>query len=177
MSIKTQEKQIAGRRYVVTQLPATRAIKLLRRLGHVLGPALAKAVGSSRGNLSIATLDVGSLSDAVALLFDRLSESELEYLMRELLSTAQVLTDDKWVQLSTGLAGTQPYDAIFAGDLAGLFGCMAFAIEVNYGDFFGVLRGSLQAQMGASRSAESSTSRTGGPSGDSSSNTSEVSTK
>lgn len=169
MAIKTLEKVIGGRNFRVSQLPVTRAIKLLRRLGHAIGPALAKAVGASKGkDLSIATLDVGSLSDAVALLFDRLSESELEYLVRELLSTAYLQDGDKWILLSKGPgANDQPYDILLAGDLAGLMGVMAFAVEVNYGDFFGALRGSLQASAMVSRSVESSTSQTDGQSGDS----------
>lgn len=163
-----EEREIGGRRVLVAQLPASRALKLLRRLGHVLGPALAKAAGASKGTLSIAALDVGSLSDAITVLFDRLTEPELDHLMRELLSTAQVMVDGKWVQLSAG-SGPQPYDVTFAGDLAGLFATLGFAIEVNFGDFFAVARGALQAHRAGSPSAGSSTSTSAGPSGESSS--------
>ena len=163
----SQEKMIGGRRCMVAQLPVTRALKVLRRLGSTLGPALAKAAGASKGaSISLAALNVESLADAVALLFERLTDAELDYLLRELLSTAQVMGEgDKWLPMIDPVSGAALYDGIYAGNIAGLLALLAFAVEVNFGDFFVAIRGSLQAQMTASRSAESSTSPSAGLSG------------
>jgi hypothetical protein len=145
MSTATLERDIDGRRYAVTQLPAMRALRLLNRLGRIAGPAL---VGLVEG----ASAPPGALGLAAEGVFERLSDEELEALVKELLSSARV----------DGKELLPQFDLHFQGRMGTLFRVLSFALEANYGGFFGDLVAAGRA-MQASRSAASSTSH--GPPG------------
>lgn len=138
MPIETKEKIIGEATYRVSQLPAMRAFKLLTRLGKVAGPALAAMKGG---------LDA-DLGEAAKALFDRLSEDEVEQLLRQILETVQVTEEGKTRQMLTG------FDIIYAGDrMVEVFEVVKFALEVQYGPIFAALgavasRPALQAAGG-----------------------------
>jgi hypothetical protein len=163
MGLVRQERLIDGSTFSVTQLPAMRGVKMLNRLFRVLGPPAARALGgvnvaelASRG---LAGLDVGALAEAVPLLADRLTEAELEALVRELLETATI----------DGRPLMPTFDLTMQGRVGTVLKLVGFALEVNYGSFFDVLGGAARAATTASHSGGSSTSPRPGPSGVSSS--------
>lgn len=138
MAIKTQEKTIAGRQFRCQQLPARRAMRLAVKLGRLFGPAVTKALGGAGPKATIADLNVGGLSEALTLLFERLTESEADLLISDLLASTFIqAADGTWVELLPVL------DLELAGNLKAIFGALAFSVEVNFGDFFGVVRGAL----------------------------------
>jgi hypothetical protein len=137
---ESREASIDGIAVTVKQLPAKRARNLLRRLLAVAAPAVTKALG---GASEIADIDLAALSDAAVLLFDRLPESELDAIYGTLLEECT---------LSTGVQGATDFkigtyaqmaDDMLAGKLFTEAKIVRFALEVNYGDFLGAMKGSL----------------------------------
>lgn len=164
MGIARQERVIDGQTFSVTQLPAMRALKMLSRLVRTLGPAAARlmdgaasaggALGSGLGGL--AQMNVAALGQAVTVLTERLTEAELESITRELLETATV--DGRLLMPS--------FDLTMQGRMGPVLQLLAFALEVNYGSFFGVLAASATAEAArASSSGASNTLRMAGPAG------------
>lgn len=128
---KTEERTFAGENgssvvAKTTQLPALRSFKLLARLSKLVGPAL--------GSLKDIKLkaDVAALVPALMRLSETLDPDEIEGLAVQVLEGTIVVTGGRAVPL-------QSIDAIngaCAGDLMLLFRLMAFAVEVNFRDFF-----------------------------------------
>lgn len=157
--LRTETREINGKKFQISQLPAMRALRLSTRLGKLFGPPLAKVAGTSPTTQGIASVNVGALAPAIASLFETLSESELESLTRELLCTTMVEHDGAWVELF----GHSPvFDLVMGGDVLGIFKLLYAAIEVNYSDFFGEFRGIVAAGAKAFRSVESKPSKTDG---------------
>jgi hypothetical protein len=155
---KTRSIQLNGHTFNVTQLPAMRALKLFQRLGKTAGPALAHGLASAATMVNDEEPDLSGLAVAVGMLFDRLSESEVEGLTRELLASATY--DGSSMVMSN-------FDALFQGELPSLFKLLAFALEVNFGNFKDVLTGLVrmgQAQV-FSLNASARTSKRAGPLG------------
>lgn len=140
MALHTQEKQIGESVYVVTQLPAMRALKLSARISRVVGPAMAKAVPAGGKG----AIDVGGVAQA---LFDRLDPDELEKILRELLGTAT----------TGGQAVMETFDIAFAGKLEDAVALVAFALQVQFGTLFTALV-SAAASLGAQPAESGSTS-------------------
>lgn len=144
--IETKSKLIDGVTVQVTSLTATRSYKVFNVLAKALGPALLKALSGAKsteemasGGLSLGSIDVTGLADGVGILLDRLSPGEWDALVKELFETAYIIKDGKQLPFM------QVFEIEFAGKLFSLFKAVQFAVEVNYGDFLGVLRGA-QAQ-------------------------------
>ncbi len=136
MARKTESRDIDGLGFSVTQLPGMRAQKMLPRLGKILGPAVAKLGGMAKG---LGGLDVGALGDAAEALFSTLTPEEYESLTRELLETAQVTQEGKTAPLM------RQYDDVMAGRVMTGVKLLAFALEVNFGDFLPVILASANA--------------------------------
>jgi hypothetical protein len=136
MAINTQERTIDGRTYTVQQLPARKALKTLNRLGKVFGPALAQAataVGSS-AKLDIAAIDVAKLGGAVEALFANLEDADLDHFVQTFLESSLVDGAPLYAQL----------DVVFMGKIDGLLKLLAFAVEVNFGNFMRGLGGAVR---------------------------------
>lgn len=129
--LETQTKTIDGHKFTVTQLPAMRGLRMFRRLGSAVAPAIARAVESAKAG---GDLELASAASAVDLLFSKLTEDELEAITRELLS--QSTMDDM------ALFPSQ-FDLKLSGRIETVLKLLAFAVEVNYRGFFDALRGVL----------------------------------
>ena len=128
----------------VQQLPAMRAVKLSRRLIQVAAPAVAA--------LKDLTADASVLGDAIAGALAEFSEKDLEALIKDLLETATVEQDGK-------LAKVMPlFDSLFGGKIFTLYKVLAFALEVNFADFFEPLR-ALNVKSDAEESLKLSQSK------------------
>lgn len=124
----TQTRQIGEHTYSVSQLPARRALEMFGRLGKSLGPALFEAI--ARGGQVDPDADamdlVAALAPALGSVFSRLPPGELTALADELLEPA---TCD-------GAPIKPQFDLLFQGQILALLRVLAFAVEVNYADFF-----------------------------------------
>lgn len=109
-----------------TQLPAMRAYKLICRLAKLFGSSL----DSLRGVGFKA--DVKNLLPVLTELFNNLDEDEAEKLALKILAGTLVVGNGKAV----GLTSADAIDGVFSGRLLMMLKVMAFALEVNYRDFF-----------------------------------------
>ena len=161
-----QIRKIDGHTVQVQALPVFKGqrlfVRLLKTVGGSIGPALA-ALASS-GSKGLGDID---LSQHSPTMFSALSPEELEGITRELL-TGAVLDPHGKPQDLLSVA-----DIVFQGSVLTLLKCALFAVEVNFGDFRGIVVGMLddarrKAQSKASPSLGSNGSPTSGPSGGSS---------
>lgn len=127
--IETRERDIDGIHLAVSQLPAMKALRLSATLGKLFGTPLARAL-STIDITNIGASDVTAVGAAMLSLFEGLSPDQLEALTKELLGPA---TADGKPLLAT-------FDLVFAGKVDTIYKVLGFALEVNYGSFFDVLR-------------------------------------
>lgn len=140
--LDAHRKRIDGVEYEVRMLPATRATKLLVKLGKMLGPAFA-AIARGEGGID-REIDGALFAGAVSALFASADPDEVDAILKELAEVT--LADGK---------GLRPiYDIHFAGKIGRLMKWAAFALQVQYEDFFGAL-GSVLAEAGLSSAMES----------------------
>ena len=119
--IETKEKAIGQSNYMVTQMPAMRAVRMQARLLKLLGPSFAAMVASDASNPD------SCLPAAVSMLVDKLDEKTFETLVLDLMQGVR----KDGVELTK-----QSIDLDFAGRLNDLFLVMQFVLEVNFSDFF-----------------------------------------
>jgi hypothetical protein len=136
MAIEVKQKEFTTSRGVlvmhVTQLPATRAMKLLAKLGKLLGPSLAKVVAAARGG-SLLQLDADTLTGALSGLFEQLTDSEIDSLVTDLTRGTVAATPEGQTVPVSG----REFDSLFQGSLLEGFRFLGFVLEVNFQDFFG----------------------------------------
>lgn len=125
--IKTEDRQIGKVTYSVTQLGFKKSREVFARLTKMLGPALGLLLnGGSEGA-------AGALEAVCA----QVSEADLEYLCDVFAECTMVkMPDGKRAKLSA-----DAQELLFGGALVDCFKWLAFALEVNYGDFFDVFKG------------------------------------
>jgi len=128
--LKTEMKEIGGLRFTTTQLPAMRGFKLFTKLVKVAGPILG-ALGELDPEASMA-----SVAGPLAAGLQNLDPEEVVSLSLEILvNTSAVVTDqtgDRKIELTT----RENIDKVFNGRLRTLLEVLAFAIRVNFSDFF-----------------------------------------
>ncbi len=125
---KTETRVFDDMAVTVQQLPAMRGVKLSRKLMTVAAPVVGALQGLSLDK------DVSTLGDAVAKALEQFSEKDLDELIRTLLETAKVETEGR-------IAPLMPlFDGLFAGKILTVYKVVAFALEVNFADFFEAFR-------------------------------------
>lgn len=137
MAIEQRQKEIKGTTYVCTQMPSFRALDVFESLATIAGPALGAVLGG-------AGLETDTQAVAVAL-FSRLGGGKLRALAKDLLESVEVVTEGKKRPMLTG------FDAEYGGRIFEVLQVMAFAAEVNFGDFFDGARGLFAPQALASK--------------------------
>lgn len=155
--IEAKDISLGGVTYRVAQLPATKALKLSHQLARILGPALLRAgaaIDRKGGKLLESKIDFGQLSDAADLLFRNCDEVTFESIVKT------VLTDQLVMVQGATVVRIDPamFELQFAGQMKTLFRLIAFALEVNFADFFDDLRpllAALQAKAAAAKAAAS----------------------
>jgi len=167
MPREPQTRVIDGHTVQVQALPVFKGqklfVRLLKAVGGSFGPAFA-ALASS-GSKGLGDID---LAQHLPTMFSALSPEELESITRELLTGAVL---DPHSEPRNLLAVC---DIVFQGSVLTLFKCAMFAVEVNFGDFRGLVLGMLTdarrktEESKASPSPGSNGSLTSGPSGGSS---------
>ena len=135
--LETKERLIGSHRYYVTELPSSQARALLIRLVQIAGPVLASMLedgGLMEGDTiaKVSQMDTHTLARMVRDFAGKVKPEDLEYLCRVLGDTTEVSTE----------AGQVPLDLekqeihFSGGNLNLLFRWLAFALEVQYADFF-----------------------------------------
>ena len=131
-----QHKVIDGFTIQVQALPVFAGqrlfVRLLKAVGSSIGPALASLASS--GSKGLGDID---LAQHLPTMFSALSPEELEGITRELL-TGAVLDPHGKPQDLLSVA-----DIVFQGSVLTLLKCAMFAVEVNFGDFRGIVVGML----------------------------------
>ena len=129
--LDAKKQMIDGVEYEVRMLSATRGTKLLVKLGRMLGPAFAEL---ARGEGGIdREIDGALFAGTVSALFASADPDEVDAILKELAEVT--LADGK---------GLRPiYDIHFALKIGRLMKWAAFALQVQYEDFFGALAGVL----------------------------------
>ncbi len=119
-----------------TQLPPMRAMPLVTQVGRLVGSALASGATEIAGK-KLAEIDFSKLGAVFAGVCAQLEGDELSKLTRALLSntSAELEIDGKLRRVE--LRNDDVINSVFAGRFFTLFEVLAFAIEVNFGDFFG----------------------------------------
>lgn len=144
--MRTSDKRtIDGLEFTTTMLPARRASRLGARLLRLAGPVLRRLGGIKMGD------DVGELIPALFVIFETISDDELESLQAEILCGTSVkmkLPGDKQAR-NVDMVDGDMIDLIFTGRLATMYKAMKFAVEVNFSDFFDVLRSAAAKKKAA----------------------------
>ena len=135
MGLKTETRIIGGVKVKTTQFSALRSFRLLSRLGKVLAPSLAKVAGVDF-NSGVENMELSSFLPALTDLLGNLDPDEGQKLIRDLLAGSTAEVDGKLFPLDTD----EQITLAFGGDLPALLSAARFALEVNYGDFFGAVR-------------------------------------
>lgn len=147
MALKTETKEIGGVTYVIGQVPATRSVKLLARLGRVLGPAIGEIAKLFEGvdlksgkGIAAADIDLSRAGDVLKALFLGLDDAEIDGLLRELFSNVAATSATEAGGFLGAFEGDlKKIDAHFSGNVDRLFRVLFASLEVNFGGFFDVL--------------------------------------
>lgn len=140
MGPKTETREIAGQRWMVTQFPATEGFAVLQELGKIAGPTVGHGVGALRGGGGGVLDDAGGIAavgGAVSGLLMRFSDPSTMALVKRLLR--DVRCDEAEV--------VPQFDMIFAGRYEVLAQVLAFVVEANYKGFFDWLVGGWSGVM------------------------------
>lgn len=137
MAIETQEKEINGDRYTVTQLPARRAIRLKAKLIKILGPVIAQIFVTVTDAKSSEASQKTNMVKAVELLGANLNEVDFENTIVEILQGVR----KNGIELVPAII-----DLEFAGEIDVLYQVVWFVLEVNYASFFQMIRSGNQSQ-------------------------------
>jgi hypothetical protein len=128
MGRKQIDSEIDGVKFRVTTLPFGKSKGLLVFLGKKVGPALSALAGS---------LTLESAVPALAGALENLNESDLDHVMDVLTADACVVLPDGRTPL---LCHADVREEVFGGRVLLFFRFLAFALEVNYADFFAAAR-------------------------------------
>ena len=131
-----QERVIDGVTYSVYMLPPKTAMDLLVDIGKVVGPSvgtLVDAASSKGGAAALLEMSVTSefFSKAASELFERMDKSVLRSVIDQLAK----------VSMADGVKLESTLDIHFRGKLGTMFKWLAFALQVQFGDFFNALGG------------------------------------
>lgn len=131
--IEPRKKTIDGLDFELSQLTAWRAMETLTRVTKYLAPGLdaisAAGKGSKEAGISALVKGLQGLSNN--------SPAELRALTEVLLESCVVTWEGKTARLLPA------FDVVMQGRILTVFKLLAWALEENYADFFGVLKSGL----------------------------------
>lgn len=145
---RTETRTIAGLEVTTVQLPAMRGSRLRFRVLRTIMPALA-TLNEFRGKSmdEIMASDVGKLLPALRHVVEQLDDKAQEsFLLEVLLCTNVISIDESGKRIVVELTSASFVDLAFGGDVDALWQTFAFALEVNLGGFFDVVRDALKAR-------------------------------
>jgi len=131
--IETKEKVIDELNVKVVQFGARRGLKLKMKLIKTFGAPLLKMIdGMGVKTTEIkevmnSDINLGAMGEGLNLLFTKIDEDVAEKIIDEIL--AGTFIDDKEVKVV--------FDQVFSGNFLTMYKVIGFALEVNFGSFFG----------------------------------------
>lgn len=135
--IEKKEKQIDDLKVLVVQFGARRGLKLKIKLLKMFGAPLLQMINglglkTSEINTEIKSImeqdvDLGGLAEGLNSLFSKVNEDQAEQLIMEILSST-FINDQEC---------TKVFDEVFSGDYLTMYKVIGFALEANFGSFFG----------------------------------------
>lgn len=133
MGLETKDKQIGRYTYEVTQLGFKEGRAFLARVFKILGPVVSELVKGGAKVSDVLNKDGRGAAGAIFEISQQLSEADLTYACGVMgKKSCVVLEDGKKPQLSDEFM-----ELHFAGHYDEMFKWLLFAVEVNYGSFFG----------------------------------------
>lgn len=144
---RQETREIGGREVTVKSLKMGPGRELLVRIFGVAFPAIADAL---RGGADMRALAGGArLSAVIGTLLGgvggRLDNALVDHVAHTLGAVSTAKLDGAQLSLATEVMR----DTVFDGDYMAFFEWLAFALEVQYRDFFGGLQARTKAAMGA----------------------------
>jgi hypothetical protein len=139
----TKTREIAGLTFEVTEESFANGRTLLVLIGKIAGPSLVKLLSGAK---SLAEFNAeADLSGAILAALEQITDARLSEIEAVLAKSTRVLFDD----------GRTPFletckEKAFAGPerWTRYFGWLKFALEVNFGSFFGSLSAFVPARKG-----------------------------
>ena len=132
--IKSESKIIGGYEYKVTQLPAMLGLFMSKRLIVLLGPIVGELLASTdNGKKSFDSLDVGKVANTLATALKELSDDDLQDIINKLFYNTTVK-----IGMQESLLMPQ-FNELMADRFLDIFTLLAFAIQVNFGNFTSAL--------------------------------------
>lgn len=122
--IKQKTISIGGEEFLLSTIPATKGIKLLKQLTKLIGPSFTELLKAGDED-SEGTSPMGV---AMEKLFDNLDTVDVESLVKELVASS-----------ATKGSMSINFDMEFAGDYGKLFMLVKEIVEFNYGSVFTLL--------------------------------------
>jgi len=117
--IKQKTCTIGGEEFLLSTIPATKGIKLLKQLTKLIGPSFTEILKGAEDK------DSNPMGLAMEKLFDNLDAVDVESLVKELVASS-----------ATKGSMSINFDMEFAGDYGKLFTLIKEIVEFNYGSVF-----------------------------------------
>ena len=126
MAREVETKRIDDEKYACRMMPATKGQKVLIRLTELVGrPALVMTAGVIRSEGEVEVHDIIELGTRI--IFERLTDDEADATIKDVLDG---------VMVENGGEVLKNFDEHFRGRIMHLYKVFAWALEVNYRDFF-----------------------------------------
>ena len=138
---KPHEKEIDGVHYVMHEMNPFKSSGLLTRLLKLLGKPMASIISGIKKDdgqsILDSNLDQSLIGAAVEDLSSRLNEKEVDKLIKDLLVKDLIAFKTEDMEEHKKIANLETHFGKFG--ILHLFKVVKFALEVNFGDFFGGL--------------------------------------
>lgn len=129
--LKQETQTIDGLSFTTTQFPAMRAFTLFSKLVKTIGPAITVLSGANPES------DVAELAPSIATALKDVDPDAMTILAAEVLSSTSAVMTGPSGAAQVPLNSVDGINLVFMGRLMTMFKVLAFAVKVNYGDFFG----------------------------------------
>ncbi len=137
MSRETENTEIGGQRYICTMMPATLANKTLITLVEIIGRPAATILANAFTEKDFGDIDIEELAGvAMQAVFERFDGERGDAIVKALLVGVRV------EGINEELSTTAAFDKHFRGRILTLYKVFRWSVEVNYRDFFDVVRSS-----------------------------------
>lgn len=161
MERKTETRQFGDDYFKVTALKARQSNRLLERLVNLSGPMLGNAaagLGTKATKAAIGDLSPDALGKAITGLCGRFDGEQINDLIEALQESIMYQTPELHAMGAEHWVPSKDiWDDRFAGRLGEQLRVLAFALEVNYADFFGGFGGIVGAAKAALTPTETPT--------------------
>ncbi len=122
--------QLGDRAFITSPLPADKALRVLTRLTKLVGETVLQI--ASNGSAALDNVGEEVFTFAVQTLVERLDEEEVNKTVVQLLTGMRCQGHEEDV--------SKIWPSLFAGSIMDLFKVLQYSLEINYSDFFDVLR-------------------------------------